>query len=184
MYQIITAVIAGTFMLTALLIQQVLLSRKRKTEDLAGTIIPRRAELYRDFMQKICETGVQYDYDNTALTPKERIVLLHETCNRALYELCPFAGINAVNAIMKLSDICAKHRPLILTATEAESEQRWINFKWAFQFDFMTLRNLMCSDCMGPALDRFVDNANTRKYVAILGWPWKTGEKARKQAKR
>jgi hypothetical protein len=48
MYQIITAVVTGGFMLTVFLIQHVFLSRKRKIEDVTGSIIPRRAELYRD----------------------------------------------------------------------------------------------------------------------------------------
>jgi hypothetical protein len=173
MYQIISSVITGFFLLLVLVIQQIALSRKRKMEDVANFIIPRRAELYREFFMAICGTGIQYDFEIGAMPLRGKIVFLHETCNRALYELSSFAGENALKAIMKLSSVCAAHRPLVTEASDEDLPRRWQGFKHEFQFDFLTLPRLFKSECMGYALDRFITDAETRKYVSALpGWPW------------
>jgi hypothetical protein len=178
MPQIIAAVITGLFVLTVLLIQNVLLSRKKKIEDVAGTIIPRRAELYRELLVSICGTGVQFDYDIGKMSPKEKIVFLHETCNRALYEISPFAGANALDAIMALSAICSKHRRLVTEAPEEELDEKWMDFKQEFQFHFLTLITLTRNDCMGEAIDRFIEDAKIKKYVKMLDvFPWNIGKK-------
>ena len=151
MYQIITAVVTGGFMLAAFLLQHVFLSRKRKIEDVTGSLIPRRAELYREFLQKICGTGIQYDYD-AGDSKKQTIAFLHETCNRALYELAPFASEPFFECVMKLSVVCGKNRPGI----EAEdTPELWKKFKYEFQFWFMEILSLVREDCMGAAIDRF-----------------------------
>jgi hypothetical protein len=173
MYEIISSVITGFFLLAVLIIQQIVLSRKRKMEDVANFIIPRRAELYREFFMAICGTGIQYDFEIGAMPLRDKIVFLHETCNRALYELSPLGGENALKAIMKLSSVCAAHRPLITEASDEDLLKRWQDFKYEFQFDFLTLPRLFKSECMGYALDRFITDAETRKYVSALpGWPW------------
>ncbi|MDR2186392.1 MAG: hypothetical protein LBO80_12115 [Treponema sp.] len=182
-FEIIAACITGLFLVIMFFTHYILLSRKIKAADVAETIIPRRAELYREFLQNICGTGIQYDFETGPLTKQEKVVFLHDTCNRAMYELCPFAGINVINAIMKLSAVCAKHRPLVLEASGETIDRQWTAFKWAFQFDFLVMAPLLRSDCMGPALDRFITDANTRRFVASLsGWPWKIRGKARSGA--
>jgi hypothetical protein len=47
MPQIIAACITSFFVFIALMAQQVLLSRRKKIEDIASVIIPRRAELIK-----------------------------------------------------------------------------------------------------------------------------------------
>ena len=177
MPQIIAAVITGLFVFVALMVQHVLLSRWKKTEDVAGIIVPRRAELYRKLLAAVCGTGVQYEYETGGKTPKEKIVFLHETCNRAIYELSPFAGMSVINAVMKLSGICAKHRPLIAQSPEDEQSAKWQDFKYEFQFHFLDLCTLMRSDCMGEAIDKLIEDAKTRRYVKLLdGYPRNFGK--------
>ena len=140
--QIIAAVITGLSMFLALAVQYVLLSRKRKVEDVAGIIIPHRAELYQGFLTKICCTGVQFNYEIGDSTPAEKIIFLHETCNRAIYELSPLAGVNTLSAIMKLSAICAEHRPKVLAASAEDIEDVWKDFKNHFQGNLFDLAPL------------------------------------------
>ena len=156
MTQIIAAFITGLFLVFVLFVQHGWLSRKRKTEDVAGAVIPRRAELYRDFLSAVCGTGVQYDFENGLLDVKQKIAYLHELCNRSIYELCPFAGENTLAVIMKLSSVCAKHRYGIVNAVNEELKQKWQTFKNEFQFDFTRIIPMMRSDCMGTALDKLI----------------------------
>jgi hypothetical protein len=181
MPQITAALITGLFVLAALLIQRTLLSRKKKIEDIAGAIIQRRAELYRELLVSICSTGVQFEYEIGGMPVTEKIVFLHETCNRALYEFSPFAGINAINAVTKLSAVCAKHRLPVTEAPGEELNKKWLDFKHEFQFHFLTLVTLARNDCMGEAIDRFIEDAKIKRYVRMLGgYPRNTGGKNRR----
>jgi|GEM_PF-3926550 len=176
-YQILAAVVNGLFLVSILIIQQVMLSRKRKTEDVAGAIIPRRAKLYRKLLCSICWTGVQYDYEIGTVDLKKKIVFLHETCNRAMYELSPFGGANTLLTISKLSTICAKHRHGIVNATAEELEQKWQAFKYEFQFDFMTLVPVMRTDCMGAAIEKLIVDSKSFYQVQSLMYPWQPEKK-------
>ena len=178
MTQIIAAVITGLSLFLALVAQYVLLSRKRKIEDITGIIIPRRAELYQKLLMKICGTGVQFNYEIGHASPAEKIIFLHEVCNRAIYELSPLCGENALNAVTKLSATCAEFRPKLLAASGEAIEREWQNFKYHFQTYFLDLVSFVRSDCMVPAIDRFVLDAVTRRRVKdMVGYPWKFGRK-------
>ena len=163
--QITAACITGFFVFTALMAQHVLLSRRKKIEDAAGAIIPRRAELYRELLQKICSTDIQYKYESEAVSKVEKIAFLHETCNRASYELCPFAGINVIKAVIKLSEICAKHRSLITEADNSDISEKWDKFKSEFQSYFMPFAALTRLDCLSDPINQIVEDKNTRDYV-------------------
>ena len=165
MPQIIAACITGFCVFIALMVQHILLSRRKKIEDVASAIIPRRAELYRELMQKICSTGIQYKYDNETISKTERVVFLHETCNRAIYELCPFASINVANAIAKLSGICDKHRPIITEARDNEIAEKWGAFKSEFQIYFFPFATLARLDCLSDPINQIVEDKKTKDYV-------------------
>ena len=167
MEQVIAACITGFFVFIALMVQHVLLSRRKKIEDVASAIIPRRAELYRELIQKICSTDIQYKHENDAVSKVEKIAFLHETCNRAMYELCPFASLNVINAIMKLSEICANHREIITEADDNEMPEKWNKFKREFQFYFLPFATLTRNDCLSDQINKIVEDKKTREYVKI-----------------
>jgi hypothetical protein len=168
MPKIIAACITGFFVFLALMVQHLLLSRRKKIEDVASAIIPRRAELYRELMQKICSTGIQYKFETDNISKAEKIAFLHETCNCAMYELCPFASINVTNAIMKLSEICAKHRPIITEAEDSEIVEKWADFKSDFQRYFLPFATLTRLDCLSDPINRIIEDNNTREYVKMF----------------
>lgn len=168
MPQIIAACITGFFVFTALMVQHVLLSRRKKIEDVASAIIPRRAELYRELMQKICSTGIQYKYEDETITKAEKIAFLHETCNRAIYELSPFSSKNVGNAIIKLSEICNEHRQMITEANEEEMPEEWKKFKKSFQFHFLSITTLIRSDCLSEPINKIVEDKETREFIKLL----------------
>jgi hypothetical protein len=165
MPEIIAACITGFCMFLTLFIQNVMLSRRRKIEDVASVIIPRRAELYREFLKDICGTGIQYKYDIGEDSKAEKIVFLHELCNRAIYELCPFASKNVLEHITKLSEACAKHRPLIVEAVDNEVEEKWRSFTFDFKMPLFDILYLIRSDCMGDPIDSLVEDAKRRKHI-------------------
>jgi hypothetical protein len=168
MPQIIASCITGLFVFIALMVQHILLSRRKKIEDVASAIIPRRAELYRELIQKICRTGIQYKYENDNASKVAKIAFLHEICNRAIYELCPFASINVTNAIMKLSEICAKHRPIITESDDKEISEKWDKFKGEFQFHFLHFATLARLDCLSDPINKIVEDKRTREYVNMF----------------
>lgn len=173
MQYIIAAGITGFCMIIALLVQHVLLSRKKKIEDVTGVMIPRRAELYREFLKDICSTGVHFMNETGQGSPAEKVVFLHETCCRAIYELSPFASENILNVIMKLSGICADYREKIITASPEEVYKEWNFFKQEFQFYFLDMLPLIRSDCMANAIDRFVLDSETKRFFNDrMGYPW------------
>jgi hypothetical protein len=160
MPQIIAACITGFFVFVALMVQHILLSRKKRIEEVASALIPRRAELYRELMLKICSTDIQYKYEAENSNVK-KIVFLHETCNRAIFELCPFASLNVVNAIAKLSEICNKYRPLVTD----ENNEEWEKFKSEFKQYLYPLAALMRSDCLIDPINKIIEDKITKEYV-------------------
>jgi len=168
MPQIIAACITGFFVFIALMVQHILLSRRKKIEDVASAIIPRRAELYRELLQKICSTGIQYKHETEDISKAEKIAFLHEACNRATYELCPFASINVTNAIMKLSEICAKHRQAITEAGDKEVAKKWDKFKDEFRWHFLPFATLTRLDCLSDPINQIVEDKKTKEYVKMF----------------
>jgi hypothetical protein len=160
MPQIIAACITGFFVFLALMVQNILLSRRKRIEEVASALIPRRAELYRELIQKICSTDIQYNYEAEICNVK-KIVFLHETCNRAVYELCPFASINVINAIAKLSETCNKYRPLI---TEDNNEE-WNKFKSEFKWYFLPFTKLARVDCLSDSINKIIEDKSIKEYV-------------------
>jgi len=179
MPQIVAACITGFFVFIALMVQHVLSSRRKKIEDVASAIIPRRAELYRELIQKICNTGIQYKYEND--TPKnEKIAFLHETCNRAIWELCPYASKNVLDAITKLSEICANHREIITEADD--SAEKWHNFKQEFKFYLAPFVTLVRLDCLSNPIDKIFEDKKTKGFIET-SYPKKTLVKNKKEQK-
>ncbi|MDR0710420.1 MAG: hypothetical protein LBF77_10185 [Spirochaetaceae bacterium] len=127
-------------------------SRKRKTEDMANLIIPRRAELYRDFFCAVTKTGVQMLHDEGDMPKGEKITLLHDICNRSIYELCPYGSLCFLEKIQKLSEICSRHKPNVF----GKKEGAWKDFKYDFMFTFLEMLPLARSDCFGPDFDKFL----------------------------
>jgi hypothetical protein len=153
--EIIAAFIGGLFLIMVFCLGQciqIFTSKKRKTEDMANLIIPRRAELYREFFCAIGKTGIQMLKDEGDMPKGEKIALLHNICNRSLYELCPYGSLMFLEKIQKLSKICFDHKPNVLEKGESE----WENFKFAFMFTFLELPALARSDCFGPEFDKFL----------------------------
>jgi hypothetical protein len=131
---------------------QVFTSKKRKTEDMANLIIPRRAELYRGFFCAVTKTGVQMPRDEGDMPKGLKIALLHDICNRSMYELCPYGSPRFLEKIQKLSEICSRHKPDVL----GEEEGAWKDFKYDFMFTFLEMLPLARSDCFGPDFDKFL----------------------------
>jgi hypothetical protein len=155
------AVIGGLFGVLAFILSQItffLTSRKRKTEDMANLIIPRRAELYREFFCAVGKTGVQMLKDEGDMPEGEKISLLHDICNRAMYELCPYGSLAFLECIAALSKICYQHKPGVL----AGEEGAWKAFKNSFMFKFLEMPALARSDCFGPDFDRFLKRGKAK----------------------
>jgi hypothetical protein len=149
----INAVIGGLFGVSAFALSQVTFfftSRKRKMEDLANLIIPRRAELYREFFCAVGKAGIQMLKDEGDIPKDEKIALLHDICNRSMYELCPYGSLAFLECIRALSEICYRHKSGVL----AEKEGAWKAFKNDFMFKFLEMPALARSDCFGPDFDR------------------------------
>jgi hypothetical protein len=119
---------------------------------MAELLIPRRAELYREFFCAIGKTGVQMLKDEGDMPRNEKIALLHEICNRSMYELCPYGSLKFLERIQKLSKICYKHKPDVLEGKEGA----WKNFKMDFMFTFLEMPALARYDCFGPDFDKFL----------------------------
>jgi hypothetical protein len=119
---------------------------------MANLIIPRRAELYREFFCAIAKTGIQMLHDERDMPKGEKITLLHDICNRSMYELCPYGSLMFLEKIQKLSKICFTHKPDVL----AEKEGAWKSFKDYFMFTFLEMPALARFDCFGPGFDRLL----------------------------
>jgi hypothetical protein len=155
MNEILAALIGGFSLVAVFCIgqfTQASTSKKRKTEDMANLIIPRRAELYREFFCAITKTGIQMLHDEGDMPKGEKIALLHDICNRSMYELCPYGSKMFLETVQKLSELCFKHKPDVL----AGKEGAWKDFKDDFMFKFLELLPLARSDCFGPDFDRFL----------------------------
>jgi hypothetical protein len=155
MNEILAALVGGFSLLAVFCLGQFVqafTSKKRKTEDMANLIIPRRAELYREFFCIITKTGIQMLHDEGNMTKEEKIALLHDICNRSMYELCPYGSLVFLEKIQKLSEICFTYKPDVL----AGKEEAWKGFKDAFMFTVLELLPLARSDCFGPDFDRFL----------------------------
>jgi hypothetical protein len=152
----ITAALIGGFSLIAVFclgqFVQAFTSKKRKTEDMANLIIPRRAELYREFFRAVVKNGIQMPRDEGDMSKGEKIALLHDICNRSMYELCPYGSLLFLEKIQKLSEICFKHKPDVLGGKEGA----WKGFKDSFMFKFLEMPALARSDCFGPDFDRLL----------------------------
>jgi hypothetical protein len=155
MNEITAAFIGGIFLMAVFCLGQfahAFTSRKRKTEDMANLIIPRRAELYREFFRAIAETGIQMLRDEGGMPKEEKIALLHDICNRSMYGLCPYGSLAFLEKTRKLSEICYNHKPDVLAGREGA----WKAFKDDFMFTFLEMPALARSDCFGPDFDRFL----------------------------
>jgi hypothetical protein len=119
---------------------------------MANLIIPRRAELYREFFCAITGTGIQMLHDEGDIPKGEKIVMLHDICNRSVYELCPYGSLLFLEKVQKLSEICFEHKPDVL----AGKEGAWKDFKDDFMFKFLEMPALARSGCFGPGFDRFL----------------------------
>jgi hypothetical protein len=73
---------------------------------MANLIIPRRAELYREFFCAVAKTEIQMLQDEGDMPKGEKIALLHDICKRSMYELCPYGSLLFLEKIQKLSEIC------------------------------------------------------------------------------
>jgi hypothetical protein len=91
-------------------------------------------------------------HDEGDMPKGEKITLLHDICNRSMYELCPYGSLLFLEKIQKLSKICFTHKPDVL----AEKEEAWKSFKDDFMFTFLEMPVLARSDCFGPDFDRFL----------------------------
>jgi hypothetical protein len=155
MNEIIAALIGGFCFIAVFLFGQFLqavMSKRRKTEDMANLIIPRRAELYREFFCAITKTGIQMLQDEGDMPTSEKIAVLHDICNRSMYELCPYGSRVFLEDVQKLSEICYTHKPDVL----ADKDGAWKAFKDDFMFTFLEMLALARSDCFGPDFDTFL----------------------------
>jgi hypothetical protein len=155
MNEILAALVGGCALIAVFCLGhfvQALTSRKRKTEDMANLIIPRRAELYREFFCAIAKTGIQMLRDEGDMPKDEKIALLHDLCNRSMYELCPYGSKLFLEKIQKLSEICFNHKSDVL----AGKEGAWKHFKNDFMFTFLEMPAVARSDCFGPDFDKFL----------------------------
>ncbi len=144
--EITSALIAG--LVLGILIAEVLRSvsdRKKKPADLMEYFLPRRAELYREFLSDVVKTGVQLSTPQGDFADPHE---LHLICNRALYTLCPYAGINSLKAVIKLSEVCARYE--LNPALSATA------FRCEFQFYLVDLLPAIRSDCLGENIDALV----------------------------
>jgi hypothetical protein len=153
MNEIMAAFVGGFFLIAVFFLGQFVqafTSKKRKTEDTANLIIPRRAELYREFFCAIAKTGIQMLHDEGDMSKGEKIDLLHDICNRAIYELCPYGSLLFLEKTQNLSD--------------------------DFMFKFLEMPALARSDCFGVDFDRFLEPGKPKVKKIRL----KPGETIRK----
>jgi hypothetical protein len=161
MNEIMAAFIGGLSLIAVFCLGQFVqafTSKRRKTEDMANLIIPRRAELYREFFCAIAKTGIQMLHDEGDMPKGEKIVLLHDICNRSMYELCPYGSLLFLEKIQKLSEVCFDHKLKVLEGGEGE----WKDFKFAFMFTFLEMLPVARSDCFGPDFDRFLKSGKPK----------------------
>jgi hypothetical protein len=155
MNEIMAALIGGFCLIIVFFLGQFLqavTSKRRKTEDMANLIIPRRAELYREFFCAITKTGIQMLQDEGDMPTSEKIAVLHDICNRSMYELCPYGSLAFLENIQKLSEICYRHKSDVLS----DKDGAWKAFKDDFMFTFLEMPALARSDCFGPDFDTFL----------------------------
>jgi hypothetical protein len=167
MEQIIAAVVGGIFVIGAFGLGQFahfITAKKRKMEDLANLIIPRRAELCREFFRAVAETGIQMLADEGGMPKDQKIRELHDLCNRSMYALCPYGSLKFLECIQKLSEICYTHKPDVL----AEKEGAWKQFKMDFMSKFLEMPALARTDCFGPDIDKLMGQ-EVKAFVAVSG---------------
>jgi hypothetical protein len=91
-------------------------------------------------------------HDEGGMPKDEKIALLHDLCNRSMYELCPYGSLMFLEKIEKLSAICFNHKPDVWAGREGA----WKDFKFDFMFTFLEMPALARSDCFGPDFDKFL----------------------------